>query len=163
MKLFPLLGAILFLVVTIGSVNSENEATTAAVRQMLLTGDDGDDQIDWQNVENLLMELIEMNEKAGLNKRHPHFFQARNDEGDSLDDYLTLGKQPTSTNFMGLSTMCDICASVLHTLGKVIITPRVWPTVLEIFANVCPRSGISEFACNAYTEEFGVCFFSFIN
>ena len=135
----------------------DTKSTYDRVVEEILLNNDG--TLNIEALEDVITDLSYWNARA-----HPHsdpekVAPPRDHHGSSLaiDDYLTLGRQPSTTPFLGLSTMCDICASVVSIGGKVIKTPRVWSSVVDLVKNICPGlTGLPQYVCDGYIDSFDV-------
>ena len=129
--------------------NYQSQIRENALSQLLIIDND---KIDFENLK-MLVNILSAANRDQVDD-HVSYEKAVETDGVTLDDFLTLGRQPSTINSLGLSSMCDICASVLNVVGKLVPTKRIWPQFIQFAKNICPgvTGGFPQHVCDGFID-----------
>ena len=151
-------------VVTLGETTEfQKQFTKQMVKSLILPY--GDENIDYEVLAELLVNIADIDQQLGEKEDERNGYTKRRQKRDAheeptedlvLNQFLNVGRKPSTSIGPTMSGVCDICASVFTTLKPIAFNYRVWPKLIVLAKQICPRitGGLPEHVCDPIIDNF---------
>ena len=110
------------------------------------------------NIADIDRQLVEEEDERNgfIKRREKRDVNEEPSENLALNEFLRVGRNPSTSMGPTMSGVCDICASIVTTLKPIIFSDKVWPKVADLIKQICPRisGGLPDHVCNPIIDSF---------